>query len=61
MRNKQIQIRVSGEFKARVKKAAAYRNITVSEYITKSVEKSLSDIEDIKQGKTQVDVEGMHG
>ena len=59
MRNKQIQIRVSGEFKARVKKAAAYRNITVSEYITKSVEKSLSDIEDIKQGKTQINIESL--
>jgi uncharacterized protein (DUF1778 family) len=57
MKNSTIQLRVSLEHKARIKKAADYENLSVSEYIIKMVDSDLKVFEDVIENKTQIDIE----
>jgi len=52
-----IQLRISKENKARIKKAADYLKMSVSRYIITLIVFSLEDLEDVIQNKTQIDIE----
>ncbi len=58
MRTENIQIRVSKDFKKRVKKVAEYRNMTVSQLLINAINRDVSDHESIMAGKTQVNFDG---
>ena len=53
-----ITVRFPDEVYTRLKESKK-EHLSLNSTIIEAVEKSLSDIEDIKQGKTQIDVEGL--
>ena len=57
MKDSTIQLRISKENKARIKKAADYLKMSVSRYIITLIVFSLEDLEDVIQNKTQIDIE----
>ena len=53
---KTVSIRFTDEAYERIKQVADRADRSINAEVNRRLEKSLSDIEDIKQGKTQIDV-----